>query len=212
MLPADHMALNLEDIMPELVNKQMCDFLDADPSIWKIRFTMGGLTIDPQGYRQVRDAIHRERIRCVVKAEMLDGDVGASYMPKYDVMVLRSASFNDAILASYIVHESTHALMDINKCNTTSPLDAEVAAYIAQAVYFRARFDLTSNRISTTLNIKADEVVTRRDMIKKAVALEPADYWPLKQAILQDPRYRGSINRASKDDGLNRVKCPWLDT
>ena len=198
--------------MPELVNKQMCDFLDADPSIWKINFSMGGLQINPQGYRQVREAMYKEQIRCVVKPELLDADVGASYMPKYDVMVLRSASFNDAILASYIVHESAHAIMDINKCSLTSPLDGEAAAYIAQAIYFRARFDLTTNRLSTMLNIKADEIVTKREMVKKAAALEPADYWPLKQAILQDPRYQGTLNRASKSDGLNRAKCPFLDT
>jgi hypothetical protein len=114
-------------------------FLRTDPNIAKINFEFDGFRVYPSAYSaDVADAIAAGRIG-VRTSTALNAGAGASYDPKFNEFNLAPTfslgRFRDAAL---LVHEATHAHMDLQAAGRVARERAEAIGYLAEAVYVYA--------------------------------------------------------------------------
>jgi hypothetical protein len=101
-----------------------------DPKLHSIRFSVGPIQVNSVEYDKVSDYIESGGI------DVVPGKGNVSrYIPQKDTLITRDSSppLNENV-RSNLLHECTHAIADINKCDVTRLTD-EAAAYIAQITY-----------------------------------------------------------------------------
>ena len=102
----------------------------GDPRLHSIRFSVGPIQVNSVEYDKVSDYIESGAIDIVPGK----GKV-SKYIPQKDTLITRESSPPlDENVRSNLLHECTHAVSDINKCDVTRMTD-EAAAYIAQITY-----------------------------------------------------------------------------
>lgn len=107
--------------------------------VTQINFTMRGIVITGTGYRELSDCFSetpiRHRIRVTVREVLVGHRTDAVYRPDNDKILLRTPDVLDTAQGrSHVVHECTHALMDLRGVST--PIRSEEgAAYVAEAWY-----------------------------------------------------------------------------
>src|SRR5580704_609066 len=101
-----------------------------DPKLHSIRFSVGPIQVNSVEYDKVSDYIESGAIDIVPGK----GNV-SKYIPHNDTLITRDASppLNENV-RSNLLHECTHIISDVNKCDVTRLTD-EAAAYIAQIAY-----------------------------------------------------------------------------
>ena len=101
-----------------------------DPKLHSIRFSVGPIQVNSVEYDKVSDYIEADAI------DVVPGKTKVSkYIPQRDTLITRNGSPPlDENVRSNLLHECTHAISDINKCDVTRLTD-EAAAYIAQLTY-----------------------------------------------------------------------------
>ena len=101
-----------------------------DPKLHSIRFSVGPIQVNSVEYDKVSDYIESDAI------EVVPGKAKVSkYIPQRDTLITRNGNPPlDENVRSNLLHECTHAISDINKCDVTRLTD-EAAAYIAQLTY-----------------------------------------------------------------------------
>jgi|SRR5580704_2016456 hypothetical protein len=101
-----------------------------DPKLHSIRFSVGPIQVNSVEYDKVSDYIESGAIDIVPGK----GKV-SKYIPQKDTLITRDASppLNENV-RSNLLHECTHIISDVNKCDVTRLTD-EAAAYIAQIAY-----------------------------------------------------------------------------
>lgn len=98
-----------------------------------ISFNIEGTNITGVGLRSVAKLVTSDRIHIKIKKQ--DKDAGASYDPKENKFSFPTVNFGLSLFEkSLIVHECTHALIDVNKSKTLTIID-ELCAYTAQFTY-----------------------------------------------------------------------------
>ena len=101
-----------------------------DPKLMNISFTVGNITVNHKGYRNVHDYIKEEDIQVIPGKENV-----AFYDGRRNTLITQIGNpplqLPDRV---QILHECTHALVDINGLNVLRLTD-EVAAYLAQVTY-----------------------------------------------------------------------------
>jgi hypothetical protein len=101
-----------------------------DPNLTHINFTVGNITVNHQGYRHVYDYIKADDIQVIPGKESV-----AYYDGRRNTLETQSGNpplqLPDRV---QILHECTHALVDIRGLNVLR-LHDEVAAYLAQVTY-----------------------------------------------------------------------------
>jgi hypothetical protein len=102
----------------------------ADPKLMKMGFTVGTITVNHQGYRNVYDYIQAEDIQVLPGKETV-----AFYDGRHNTLITQAGTpplgLSDRV---QILHECTHALIDISGLKVLR-LHDEVAAYLAQVTY-----------------------------------------------------------------------------
>src|SRR5262245_20304372 len=113
---------------------EMCEVLRVltDPNVSKINFSVGAITIDADGYRNVASYIAAKDIKVVPGKEAVayyDGRLNTIETPGGNPPL-------DVGDSAQLLHECTHAIVDIDRLDVLV-LDNEVAAYLAQLTYMR---------------------------------------------------------------------------
>ena len=134
------------------------------------------------------------------------GDTGpmlsAAYSPHSNTMHIGELNRppNDVWRAG-IVHESVHALIDLRRVSTTV-LNDETVAYIAEAIYIRAGgIWITPSDPNAAA---ARQIVEDKQLhIRNGVALTPRDGRALQAAILATPAYRGADQQQTSGLGID---------
>jgi len=102
----------------------------GDPKLMTMRFTVGNITVNHQGYRNVSDYINDDDIQVIPGNETV-----AFYDGQLNTIVTQSGNPPLQLPArAQILHECTHALVDISGLNVLR-LHDEIAGYLAQVTY-----------------------------------------------------------------------------
>ena len=102
------------------------------PSLSKINFSVGAITVDAEGYRNVAAYVEAADIKVVPGTEDIafyDGRLNTITTPAVNPPL-------DTGRSAQLLHECTHAIVDIDRLDVLR-LDDEVAAYLAQLVFMR---------------------------------------------------------------------------
>ena len=106
----------------------------------QIHFSLGGLSINSSGYKRVGDCIMDERIEIVgVGTDDIPSWADAYYNHKKNVLGIKPVTLSvlktDTAFRALILHECTHAYIDMVKAAATTKVSDEAAAFLAQLIY-----------------------------------------------------------------------------
>src|SRR6266850_7997865 len=121
------------------IKTDLVAFLRGNPHLNRINFAFDTFKVYPTAYKiDVADAIASEEIK-IRKKGGSSLAAGASYDMNFDSLEL-SPTFS--ILAArdqaFLVHECTHAHLDIQNIGTHSGHQDEAVAYLAEAIFLEA--------------------------------------------------------------------------
>jgi hypothetical protein len=114
-------------------------FLRTDPNIAKVNFEFDGFRVYPSAFStDVADAVEKGRIG-VRTSGALNKGAGASYDPKFNEFNL-APGFNLTTIKgkTLLLHEATHAHMDLQAVGRMAREKAEAIGYLAEAVFITA--------------------------------------------------------------------------
>jgi hypothetical protein len=173
--------------------KKVSDVLRA-PEIDKIDFFLEKdfLEVSPRRLKAVGDAIEKGRIDLAI-----DGTgslLSAAYSPHANKMTVGDWQVADRPVGrSGIVHESTHALVDLFECKQATTLSDEAAAYLAETIFLRAtKTWVKGDAKAMAIYNAADKLVKQYGLGQgKQVRLKWEQYAPLREAVRGHPAYSG---------------------
>jgi hypothetical protein len=113
-------------------------FLVTNPAIAKINFKFKRYKVYPTAYRSdVAYALKGEKIQ--VRIKNLKAGLGAQYYYGLDELVVPPTfNLNNYRDQAYLIHECTHAHLDIQNIGAHLLQENEAVAYIAEAVFLEA--------------------------------------------------------------------------
>lgn len=120
-----------------------------DRSIREIDFVLGSISIKPTMYEKVSQAITDKKISVLVAPNQLASDEIGKYFnvltinkdtELYDVLVLRTPDLGSSVNETFhrqaaIVHECTHALLDLLQVPNMTHTQHEACAYVAESIF-----------------------------------------------------------------------------
>lgn len=136
---------------------------------------------------------------------------GAAYDSGSDTLEFGFTTATSLSQKALILHEATHAVLDVIMAPGMKIADSEAMAYIVQCQYARANNTVAGARLgasdTTTADGKAEDKVfsTAWKIAGKILnnnAPTNGDYRRLKKAISKAPKYRTTYNDAANWDGL----------
>ena len=120
-----------------ITKKDVTTFLRTEKHLEGINFRLGDLKVYTLGYRDVADAIDREEI--LVHVKEMDAGIAAQYFADLNVLELsETADIADPQQQALVVHECTHALLDLQVLGSISNYENEGAAYLAEALFLES--------------------------------------------------------------------------
>lgn len=174
-------------------------FLRTNAHIKQINFSFGSFKVYPSAYQKdVADAIASGEIKVRTKGASTAA-AGASYDMNYDSLEL-SPVFNLSLLReqAFLIHECTHAHLDIQTLGTHSRHENEAVAYLAEAVFLEAaRQPPLGSETIRTISHRLGKLV-----LAKTYAIPAADVAALIAEVRKHPHYSGSATYNS--NGFNR--------
>lgn len=190
-------------------------------SLAQVDFTISKRRISPEVYKKVADAIEGDKITIMVNANLLKDGEGGRYFQAltlpdkseiYDLLVLRFTSIEGNIsqqmmAAQVIVHECTHAALDLLKSKGMNHLEHEAAAYIAGARFVvQAMLDKGGKpekvKFTQAIELAAWDIALKQaEGSKVSVDL----YNALDVAILKSPTYAEDAKKAVVNDGVGKA-------
>jgi hypothetical protein len=121
------------------IKDDIVTFLRGDASIKRINFAFGTFKVYPSAYhKDVADAIDSGEIKVRTRGASSAAS-GASYDMNYDSLEL-SPTFSATAPRDqgFLVHECTHAHLDIQEIGMHSAHENEAVAYLAEAIFLEA--------------------------------------------------------------------------
>jgi hypothetical protein len=217
--------------------KSVLDVLKESP-IRNIDFTLGDISISPTMYDKVAQAIRDGKITIIVEPNLLQSTEAGRYFSElpvnketefYDVLVLRAPGFGSSLNDQFsgrraVVHECTHAGLDLLKVPNMTHAQHEAASYIADSIFTISRV-LARNgdpsKIEKTITAPIEKAAWNIGMLQVA-NLDPknAPYrfspdwavaWAegvnkLFVAIFASDEYKATAKTKVNNDGVGR---PW---
>jgi hypothetical protein len=174
-------------------------FLRTHAHINQINFSFGSFKVYPSAYQKdVANAVASGEIKVRTKGAST-ASAGASYDMNYDSLEL-SPLFNLSLPRdqAFLIHECTHAHLDIQNTGTHSGHENEAVAYLAEAVFLEAARQppLGSETIRTISHRLAKMVLA------KTYTISAGDVAALVFEVRKHPHYSGSA--AYNSNGFNR--------
>jgi hypothetical protein len=168
------------------IKDDLATFLRTDRNIDRLNFALGTFKVYPSAYRKdVADAIASEAIKTRVGTGVSPG-AGATYMMNYDTLEV-SSSFDVTSVRdqAYLVHECTHAHLDIQNFGYHSGHENEAVGYLAEAVFLEAagQSALSSHPIRVASHRVAKSIIGGTYQVSKA------DFAALVVAAMSEPHY-----------------------
>jgi hypothetical protein len=174
-------------------------FLRTNAYINRLNFAFRSFKVYPSAYQKdVADAIASGEIKVRTKGAS-SAAAGASYDMNYDSLELspmfRLTSSRDQ---AFLIHECTHAHLDIQNTGAHAGHENEAVAYLAEAVFLEAAGQpaLGPETIRTVSHRLARLVLARTYMIP------PADATALVSEVSKHPNY--STTAKYNSNGFNR--------
>lgn len=128
------------------------------PAVRRLNFSVMGHVITGQNFGQVAvrlDPMSHSRNRLTVAVGALPAHAGAMYIPARNRFVFANANVgNSAPDRMAIVHEATHAVLDLHS-SRNSAIDDEATAYIAGALYQQFMNEVTWSASSPRVFVAA---------------------------------------------------------
>lgn len=106
----------------------------AEPLLRNVKFTHAGISVGPDLFRDVEQAIRAGDIAVAVDPSISND---AQYDPHDSTIYLKYSVLGAAEQKALAVHELVHAGTDLRKTGCVIEVVAEAVAYIAQCYYFR---------------------------------------------------------------------------
>jgi hypothetical protein len=203
-----------------------------DPSISVVKFSIGGISVEPSMYEKVRQAIVDSKIAIMVAPEMLPAFADGEYFPvlkpspdieMYDVLVLRLGGLgtnrNQQFRTSMaMVHECTHAGFDLLQVPNMTHADHEAGAYLAGSMFGVAKMmDMGGHPERVT---QQNQIFAAAWSLARSIVVETPGSWRepiyavdranaihmLYTAIINSPEYGPAARDKINNDGVGR---PW---
>jgi hypothetical protein len=162
-----------------------------DPRLSKINFSLQGANVEGRGFRRVARLVRSGGISVILEPSL--GSAGA-----YNNMKMW---FNcSQPEGSAVVHEATHALLDVQNCTGTTDLTNEVAAYLAQTLYIWHKMgeSYVRGKVGSQCFVpgsmgsfyaEAVEIIDKHQLTSTCAYLSWSDYQGLREALRADPVY-----------------------
>ena len=170
-----------------LTKNDVVNFLKSNPNINKLNFQLFTYRVYPSAYqRDVAQAFDKEIIQIRLKGA--SKGAGATYDLKYDTFEV-DGGFSLALPSSqgFMVHESTHAHLDIQNFGKHSRAEGEAVAYLAEAMFMESS---GYTPISThSLRVVAQTIA--RKMLAGLYVVPPTDAALLVAEAVKEPHYAG---------------------
>lgn len=216
--------------------KLVLDILQ-DKQIGQIDFALGSISIKPTMYQKVSQAIVDKKITVTVDPKALAANEAGKYLSVltigkdtefYDVLILGSPDRGKTVNEQFhkaraIVHECTHAGLDLLKVPNMTHTQHEACAYVADSIFAMAKMlalkiDLSKMTITEAIPIAAWEVARLQIKSKAAVGTPSARYWTtpdfamvwvgavnkLNVAISTSDEYKAVAKDIVNNDGVGR--------
>ena len=158
--------------------------------------------IRPSDYTLVANAIRDGDI--IVRTEGVPSpEAGAAYDFNYDSLELPSGfTLTSSRNKAFIVHECTHAILDIRNFGRFSIYENEAIAYLAEAIFLVA----SSQPPLGNSNIRSISRRIAEDFVRRSSRSIPStDFSQLVTAISRHPHYESSAHIRS-----NRFNRSWI--
>lgn len=193
------------------------------PGISKIDFYFEDIHITSNGLREVGEAIRTRRIKVEIDPGKEGSKIAAAYTAGTDTLSIPSSEINNAFDRSQIVHEGTHALMDMYQYKQLTAANDEIIGYVTDAIYLAAEgaaYDFRRiNSPDKNILFNAFILVRLKKMaVKKGVKLTFADTEKIRHSIFTSEAY-GNIPqdtmthvngiRASKTADEHELEADW---
>jgi hypothetical protein len=208
-----------------------------DRSIGEIDFMLGAISVRPAMYRKVRQAIVDKKITVLVLPATLASNEAGKYFPVltldkdtefYDVLVLRAPDLGSGVNEQFhramaIVHECTHAGLDLLQVPKMTHTQHEACAYVAQSIFEIAKIlamrgDPSKVRSTEPIESAAWEVALLQIKSKAGANTRSAAYWvspdfavvwaeavnKLHVAIMNSDTYKAVAKDIVNNDGVGR--------
>lgn len=119
------------------LKSDVVSFLKRDLNVARLNFALRTFRVYPTAYQiDVADAIASGALKL---GDMVSDGAGASYNMDTDIINLRPGfSISDPSDQAFLVHECTHAHLDIQSSGKHSGHEDEAASYIAEAMFLEA--------------------------------------------------------------------------
>lgn len=178
--------------------------LGTDPAL-RIDFTAGTIQVNRVGLARVRDALMAGRIDVVI------GNTGggeAGYRRDTNTFHLPRAGYGwTADEMSTLVHESVHALGDIEAAFWRTYVESEAAAYVAETLFYRYA---TNHTIPQDFPDTPPQYVFANTIVdgiinKAGAVVNSRDLQALEQIIVSRPAYQArhiTMTSPTGDDGV----------
>jgi len=164
-------------------------FLTTNKAILKINFSLLRYKVYPGAYQKdVADAITSGEIKVNSSGKAVKAGAAASYYPDYDSLDV-SATFNilDPDDQTYLVHECTHAHIDIQTLGVVDYHENEAVAFVAEAL-----FSLASSYTPVGSDpIRLASRAIAANLLAGNYAVPAADAASLVSVIRSHPHYMG---------------------
>jgi hypothetical protein len=179
----------------------------TEPLVVRINFSLSGLSITGAGFGRVKSAIAGGTIRIVTDPDLPPETGGKYYASTNELGVepsLTPRGLSSSVqMRAVMLHECSHALVDLSHASATTILTDESAAYIAQLIYrlgWGQNYLRTWARGSRTptgrVFREAIRIIDRFELLRSAARLCRQDFNSLREAVRLHPLYRGTSRTA----------------
>jgi hypothetical protein len=200
------MAGNKDDAL----KSDICDFLASNPAIRRIKFGFPAAR-DGDSYRvypevyttAVRTAIADGIIKVHI-SDALPASVGAQYSQSGDVLKVHpSFTISHPGNQAVVIHECTHAYLDMLNLGKVPSFEWEAVAYVAEAIFLGASGLRSSDPVSRHIREVAFRIA--KDVLDGLYDLVPAGIAAaLVSEIAKEPSY-ANASKTVNSNGFNRT-------
>ncbi len=190
--------------MPDALGRRAVETTLTDGNLRRVFFTAGPVCVSPMMFLAVHRAVTASPPRIAVERNTERRAGAVEYYSTANTLWCKLDGDPTPTQQALIVHECTHAGCDLFGMRHLTTLDSEVAAYLAQIAFFKAKFpgetlvgaSYAANRIFRT-GLPIAERIVRGEDAGTAEQLQP-----LRTAILHHPSYEGADRESARYDGV----------
>lgn len=183
------------------LKEDIVSFLRSDTKISKLNFEMFGRRVYPSAYQKdVADAFDKEIIK--VKTKGASPGAGATYDLKFDTFEV-AAGFSISMPDSkgFVIHECTHAHLDIQNFGAHAVAEGEAVAYLAEAVFMEA----WGYKPISTHAVRVMAHTIAKKVVAGVYHVPPIDVTLLMGEVVKEPHYAGKAHYISNGFARNWI-------